>query len=161
MSTVRIEPFEDRDLDGVVDLSLRAWAPVFVHIEQSMDAAVYEEFYPDGWEISQRESVQGVCGDPETKVWVAREGTDVAGFVAVKVHTTTYAEIYMIAVDPAYQRRGIAMALTGFALDWMREQGIGIAMVETGSDPGHAPARRTYERAGFGLFPVSRYFKKL
>jgi hypothetical protein len=28
-------------------------------------------------------------------------------------------------------------------------------------DPGHAPARRTYEAAGFRIFPVARYFKKL
>jgi hypothetical protein len=33
-----------------------------------------------------------------------------------------------------------------------------VAMVETGGDPGHAPARRTYEKAGFGLFPTARYF---
>jgi hypothetical protein len=36
-----------------------------------------------------------------------------------------------------------------------------IEMVETGGDPGHGPARRAYEKAGFGLWPVARYFKKL
>jgi len=36
-----------------------------------------------------------------------------------------------------------------------------LAMVETGADPGHAPARQTYEQAGFNELPVSRYFKKL
>jgi hypothetical protein len=36
-----------------------------------------------------------------------------------------------------------------------------VAMVETGGDPGHAPARHTYEKQGFRLFPVARYFKKL
>jgi hypothetical protein len=34
-------------------------------------------------------------------------------------------------------------------------------MVETAGDPGHAPARHTYEKADFALFPVARYFKKL
>jgi hypothetical protein len=34
-------------------------------------------------------------------------------------------------------------------------------MVETGGDPGHAPARRTYESAGSRLFPIARYFNKL
>jgi hypothetical protein len=34
-------------------------------------------------------------------------------------------------------------------------------MVETGGDPGHAPARRTYERSGFTLLPIARYFKNL
>jgi hypothetical protein len=35
------------------------------------------------------------------------------------------------------------------------------AMVETGGDPGHTPSRRSYESAGFRLFPVARYFEKL
>lgn len=36
-----------------------------------------------------------------------------------------------------------------------------IAMVETGGDPGHAPAHYVYEKGGFELFPIARYFKKL
>jgi hypothetical protein len=30
-----------------------------------------------------------------------------------------------------------------------------------GGDPGHGPAHRVYEKAGFGLWPMARYFKKL
>jgi RimJ/RimL family protein N-acetyltransferase len=36
-----------------------------------------------------------------------------------------------------------------------------IAMVETGGDPGHAPARAAYEKAGFRVLPLARYFRKL
>jgi RimJ/RimL family protein N-acetyltransferase len=43
----------------------------------------------------------------------------------------------------------------------MKDAGMSIAMVETGVDPGHTPARHTYEKLGFGLFQVARYFKKL
>ncbi|MGP1387501.1 MAG: hypothetical protein ACTS2F_28325 [Thainema sp.] len=52
-------------------------------------------------------------------------------------------------------------ALIQFALDWMTEAGMSIAMVETGGDPGHAPAHYVYEKGGFELFPIARYFKKL
>lgn len=45
--------------------------------------------------------------------------------------------------------------------DWFKKAGKAIAMVETGADPGHAPARRAYEAAGFRLLPVARYFKSL
>jgi ribosomal protein S18 acetylase RimI-like enzyme len=126
-----------------------------------MDAPVYEAFYPKGWRVSQQEAVQGVLDSPETHVWVATDGQRVAGFVAVKRHDDTLGEIYMVAVDPKAQRRGIGMALTQFAEQWMRDSGLSVAMVETGADPGHGPARRTYEKAGFRLWPVSRYFKKL
>jgi hypothetical protein len=33
--------------------------------------------------------------------------------------------------------------------------------VETGDDPGHAPARAAYERTGFERWPVARYFREL
>ncbi|WP_242072512.1 GNAT family N-acetyltransferase [Microcoleus sp. FACHB-68] len=67
----------------------------------------------------------------------------------------------MVAVDPDFQGRGIGSALIEFALAWMKDAGMSIAMVETGGDAGHAPARHTYEKVGFELFPVARYFKKL
>ena len=64
-------------------------------------------------------------------------------------------------VDPGYQRRGIAAVLTRHALARMKAAGMSTAMVETGGDPGHAPARATYEAAGFRLFPVAKYFRML
>jgi RimJ/RimL family protein N-acetyltransferase len=36
-----------------------------------------------------------------------------------------------------------------------------VAMVKTGGDPGHAPARRVYEKAGYTFLPIARYFKNL
>ena len=69
--------------------------------------------------------------------------------------------IYMLAVDPDYQGGGIGTALTEFALARIKDAGMPVAMVETGFDPGHAAARRTYEKAGYVQLPVARYFKKL
>jgi ribosomal protein S18 acetylase RimI-like enzyme len=103
-----------------------------------------------------------VCSDPAVHVWVASEASTTAGFVALKLHPgDRMGEIYMIAVDPAFQRRGIASRLTEHAVELFRNAGMSIAMVETGGDPGHAPARRAYEAAGFTLLPVARYFKSL
>lgn len=158
---IRIEPYEARHLDAVVALSLRAWAPVFDSIQQAMDHDVYQEFYPD-WRVSQQQAVEDVCAAADTHVWVAIDAGITVGFVAVKLHAqTSMGEIYMVAVDPAAQGHGIGAALTAFALDWMKDAGMAVAMVETGGDPGHAPARRTYEKLGFGLLPIARYFKKL
>jgi ribosomal protein S18 acetylase RimI-like enzyme len=174
---MRIEPYDPRQLDAVIRLSLRAWAPVFDSIQNAMDFDVYREFYPD-WRVSQQKAVEEVCADADTKVWVAMaerppspvgdatrtaiDSGSTVGFVAVKLHLeSSMGEIYMIAVDPDYQRRGIGAALTQFALDWMKVAGMSVAMVETGGDPGHAPARYTYEKMGFRLLPIARYFKKL
>lgn len=39
--------------------------------------------------------------------------------------------------------------------------GMDIAVVETGGDPGHVPARAAYEVAGFTLLSMARYFRML
>jgi ribosomal protein S18 acetylase RimI-like enzyme len=157
-----IKPYDASDLEGVVRLSLRAWAPVFDSLKQVFAPSVYDTFYPQGWRGTQDKAVRNVCASADFKVWVAIESETVAGFVALRYHAgDKLGEIYMIAVDPDFQRRGIARAMTNFAVERMKEAGMTIAMVETGGDPGHAPARAAYANAGFGLLPVARYFKKL
>jgi GNAT superfamily N-acetyltransferase len=159
---MQIEPYNPQQLEAVISLSLRAWTPVFDSIQDTLDADVYRVFYPDGWRVSQQKAVEDVCAAEETNVWVAIDADFTIGFVAVKLDSeSSMGEIYMVAVDPDFQGRGIGIALTEFALAWMKDAGMSIAMVETGCDPGHAPARHTYERVGFGLLPVARYFKKL
>jgi GNAT superfamily N-acetyltransferase len=159
---MRIEPYDAAHLDALIGLTLRAWEPVFASIEQVLDADVYQAFYPQQWQVSQQKAVVDVCGAADTHVWVAFEADAVAGFVVVKLHgDDKMGEIEMVGVDPDFQGRGIGAELIAFAVDWMREAGMVIAMVETGGDPGHGSARRAYENAGFGLWPVARYFKKL
>jgi ribosomal protein S18 acetylase RimI-like enzyme len=158
---MQIEAYEPSYADAVARLSLRAWSPVFDSLRESLAPDVYQSFYPDGWRVSQEKSVRDTCASADMKVWVAIEAGTVAGFVAIRFHEGKLGEIYMIAVDPDYQRRGIAMALTDFAVERMKEAGMEIAMVETGGDPGHAPARAAYEKAGFRVLPLARYFRKL
>lgn len=160
-SGVEIERYEESKLEEIVQLSFRAWQPVFASIESAMDADVYRELYPD-WRVAQRAAVESVCADEDTHVWVASKESRIVGFVALQLHRDNrMGEIYMIAVDPDFQRRGIATALTNYSLAWLKDAGMPVAMVETGEDPGHAPARRTYESAGFRRLPIARYFKKL
>jgi ribosomal protein S18 acetylase RimI-like enzyme len=154
-----IEPYEESTLDAVVALSLRAWAPVFESIEQALDDGVYRHFYGEDWREAQEKAVRSTCAADDIHVWVARQGEPVAGFVAVKLHDEGLGEIYMVAVDPDCQRRGIARALTDHAVAWFEAQGVAVVMVETGGDPGHAPARAAYEAMGFRRFPVARYFR--
>lgn len=159
---MQIEPYNPRHLDAVILLSLRAWTPVFESIQNAMDADVYRAFYPDNWRVSQQKAVKDVCTAEDVNVWIALDADSTAGFVAVKLDfESKMGEIYMVAVDPDFQGHGIGSALIEFALAWMKDAGMSIAMVETGGDPGHAPARHAYEKLGFGLWSVARYFKKL
>ena len=153
---------EDRDVGAVVDLSLRTWAPVFASIERALGSGIFRRLHPD-WREDQRRAVREVCAAEKSRVWVAEVDGSVVGFVATEVFDAgrSMGETSMLAVDPDYQGGGIGTALTEFALDRLRDAGVRVAMVETGGDPGHAAARRTYEKAGYVLSPVARYFKNL
>ena len=160
-----IRPLEDADIPAVVEFSLRAWAPVFASFEQVLGRGIYARIYPD-WRPSQAEAVTRTCREWSDTTWVAVENGHPIGFVAVVHHDAAHpepnsAEIEMIAVDPAFQRRGIATALMTVALDHMQAAGAVLASVSTGGDPGHEPARRAYERAGFTALPLVRYYKTL
>jgi len=158
----QIRPFDDRDVEAVVDLSLRAWTPVFASLERVLGSEIFGRPHPD-WREDQRRAVEDVCAAKEGRVWVAEVGASAVGFVAVEFHhpECSMGEISMLAVHPDHQGGGIGTALTEFALDRLKEAGMTVAMVETGGDPGHAAARRTYEKAGYVLLPIARYFKNL
>jgi GNAT superfamily N-acetyltransferase len=93
--------------------------------------------------------VRDVLADSTQRVWVSEDaGERAIGFVAATLHREQeLGEIYLIAVDPGAQGQGIGTALTRVATDWLRQSGMRVAMIETGGDRGHAPARRLYEKA--------------
>ena len=107
--------------------------------------------------------MEEVCAADKGRVWVAEVDARAVGFVAVALDhpERSMGEISMLAVDPDHQGGGIGTALTEFALDRLKDAGMTVAMVETGGDPGHATARRTYEKAGYVQLPIARYFKNL
>jgi ribosomal protein S18 acetylase RimI-like enzyme len=149
------------DIETLVAFALRAWAPVFESFRQVLGNAIYAQVYPD-CRTSQTEAVMGACRDGNMDVFVAEEQDRVVGYVAVNFHDDPpCGEIEMIAVDPDFQRRGVASTLTSFALDHTAARGFSLAIVATGGDLGHAAARRTYEKAGFVGLPLVRYYKGL
>ncbi|NLK08073.1 MAG: GNAT family N-acetyltransferase [Firmicutes bacterium] len=159
----KIETYTPDDLDCVLRLSLRAWAPVFSSLKEVLGSAVFEELYPH-WPLTQAETIEATCLAKQDSTWVAKhpDSGAVVGFVVLKLNEeNNVGEIYMLAVDPKHQGQGIGTALTHFALDIMKSRGMKTAMVETGGDPGHEPARATYEKAGFTVLPIARYFKRL
>ena len=112
-----IDPHADSKLDAIVRVSLRAWEPVFESLRAAMGPAVYRAFYGDDWRVAQRAAVEAVCADGDVHVWVASKESRTAGFVAPKLHAADrMGEIYMIAVEPDFQRRGIAASLTSHAV---------------------------------------------
>lgn len=156
-----IRLFTPADVDAVVEFSLRAWAPVFESFEKVLGTEIFLRVYPD-WLASQARDVARVCTEHASRTWVAVVDGRPVGFAAsVYDEAASSGEIEMIAVDPRYQRQGIAAALIDHSLDRMREAGLKLAGIGTGGDPGHAPARAAYEKAGFTPLPLVHYYKAL
>ncbi len=127
-----------------------------------MGSEIFRRQHPD-WREDQRRAVEEVLSAKKGRVWVAEVDAGVVGFVAVEFNhpERSMGETSMLAVDPDHHGGGIGTALTEFALERLRDAGMRVAMVETGGDAGHAAARRTYEKAGYALLPIARYFKNL
>jgi GNAT superfamily N-acetyltransferase len=161
-SAVEIREFREGDLETVIEFSLRAWAPVFASVRDALGDDIFLRLHPD-WKANQAEVVRSSCTNDERDVFVAVANGRPVGFVAVALNAfhERMGVIDVIGVDPDYQRRGISLRLTEFATKHMRSCGMDIAVVETGGDPGHTPARRAYETAGFTLLPIARYFRLL
>lgn len=173
------------DIDAVVEFSVRAWRPVFESFMNVMGPDIFRRIYPH-WQAVQADAVRDACRDEAHRTWVAEapgpanrpdasrapEAPDTAeeptraarpiAFVVVAAHDDPRrGEIYLIAVDPDHQNHGIGLALVNFATDRITELGLPLAEIGTGGDPGHAPARHVYEKAGFTPVPLVRYYKAL
>jgi ribosomal protein S18 acetylase RimI-like enzyme len=157
-----IRPYNDKDLDPIVELSLLAWEPVFESFEMILGHQIYPIVYPD-WRASQAEGVaEAVKDEDKYTTLVAEVDGAVAGFISYSLnHDDKTGEVVLLAVHPEFQNKEIGTELNKAALDAMKEAGMKLAVVGTGGEEGHAPARRTYEKAGYTGLPLVRYYKKI
>lgn len=159
---IEIVPYVPSMRADILKLSLEAWQPVFSRMKAEVLPYVYAAFYPDGWRERQRSDIGDFLDNEGSRTWVAARSGTVLGFVSLRLHPEDkMGEIYILAVDPDHQRKGIGRSLMAFAERHIREAGMDIVMVETGGDSGHRAARAIYEAEGYAQWPVARYFKKL
>lgn len=156
---IDIRRFVDDDLDAVVAFSLRAWEPIFASVRDVLGDEIFLRLHPD-WRASQAEEVRSSCTNDDRDVFVAVVDGHPVGFVAVALNAfhERMGAIEIVGVDPDHQRTGVGARLTEHALDHMRAHGMTIAVVETGGDPGHAPARELYAATGFTVLPSRATF---
>jgi GNAT superfamily N-acetyltransferase len=156
----QIHPFNKGDINDLIQITLLAFEPVFVSFEQILGSKIYPIIYPD-WRKSQIEGVEKICNNEKIGLWVAEVGGNAVGFIAYELYDDKTGEVQLLAVHPEYQNHGIGTELNTFALQKMKENGMTMAVVATGGDESHAPARKSYEKAGYTGLPLVRYYKDL
>jgi [ribosomal protein S18]-alanine N-acetyltransferase len=98
-----------------------------------------------GWRY-RAQSVRELIDDPETVTLVARNGESLAGFGIMKFGDER-AHLVLLAVRPAYQRRGIARRI----IHWLVESAVtaGVVSIHVELRAGNTAAYTFYRAIGF------------
>lgn len=141
------------DVQACVAFGVEAFRSVYASFETLYGPDLFERIEPD-WEATQASYISSAITDSDDETWVYDLDGRPAGFVVLKMDAHGIADIDLLAVDPEVQGQGIATMLNRFAFDRSQEASMAYVVVATADDLGHAPARHSYERAGFSPMPI-------
>ena len=157
-----IRAFEPGDLATLQSIRKAAFEPVF----NSFRGIVGEQIAALAFRTADEEQatlLEDICAAQSGhQVLVVECAQQTIGFVSYSLDAEQRTgEIGLNAVLPEYAGRGIGTWMYQRVLATMKDKGMKLAVVGTGGDDSHAPARRSYEKAGFGPAIPSVYLYKL
>ena len=146
-----IRPFRPADLPAMQEVRRLAFAPVFQSFRDIVGEEIARRAFSDA-DAEQARLLETLCGTGSShQVFVVTVSEEVVGFVSLSLDEKhQMGEIGLNAMHPAHAGQGLGAAMYTFALERMKSAGMKVATVGTGGDPSHAPARRAYEKVGFG-----------
>ena len=161
MSEIVTRPFESTDTPRLCEIALLAWKPIFGHWADLMSPEMFRAAFGTDWRMDKMGQIESFCARYPQWCLVTEVDGRIAGFITwVLYRKRAIAEIGNNAVDPEYQGRGIGTQQYNRVLEVFRAEGMKFAMVKTGLDEPHAPARAAYEKAGFvALIPTVTYYR--
>ena len=155
-----IRPFEEPDMERVLEIAELAWEPIYDGYRKAMGEELFLAFYPD-WRSSKRAHIRKImrsgCG------FVTLIEGNVVGFCSYAHEDGAQTGTVMDnAVHPDWRGNGIGAMQNRWILEFLRSRGVKYVCVHTGLDDAHAPARKTYERVGFDRsIPNVVYYQEL
>ena len=155
-----IERTLPEQIEALCELSVKAWQPVFDERVRLLGKELYDCFFSE-WKEAKKKDIERNLR--ENIGYTALVNGEIAGFmIYIRDNASKTAIIDALAVDPEYGGLGIGTKLCLYVKEQMKKDGMMYAVVTTGLDDAHAPARHTYEKMGFekGL-PSVKYFMNL
>ena len=138
-------PVEVPDVDGVTIRGYRdSDAPEVLRVNAAAFAHHPEQGSMDAANLAER--MAGSWFDP-AGLLVADAGDGLLAFHWTKQHSETLGEVYVVAVDPAAQGRGLGKAVTAAGLDHLASVGVRRIILYVESD--NEAAIATYTKLGF------------
>ncbi|NLE80115.1 MAG: GNAT family N-acetyltransferase, partial [Rhodococcus sp.] len=93
----RVVTYLPQHRPAVVELSERAWEPVFAQLRENVPSYVYNAFYPRGWWERQQHDIETLLDEEAEQTLVALIGDEVCGWVSVRLHKEdSMGEIYIL-----------------------------------------------------------------
>lgn len=128
---------------AVVDNLRSAEIAAFIeeHIRETRDVSPSQEKQPLDIEALRK---------PGITLWTATEDGRIIGCVALKRLGPDAAEIKSMRVAREHRGRGVGAALLRYILGEAKAMNLATLYLETGSTDFFVPARKLYERLGFG-----------
>ena len=157
---IRIIPCEEKYIEAAIELTYVAWQPIFDGYLESLGEKMFADLYGNWKEGKYCRVFEGLTSG---RGYVALVDGELAGFVFYTVDPEKKTgSVQENAVAPTFRGLGIAQKMYDFVFGKMKEEGMVYAMVSTGLDNAHAPARRAYEKVGFDrTIENVRYYKEL
>jgi len=148
-ATRQFRPVRPEEIEAITAIAVRAWEPIFAAYREAVGDTLFEKMW-FGWRASKADQVRQAALRQPDCVYVTEEDGRILGFITFHLDPASrVGTIGNNAVDPQCQAKGVGTAQHREVLRIMRERGMRAARVTTGLDEGHAPARRSYEKAGF------------
>lgn len=139
------------DIPRICEIAKLAWEKIFDYLETSYGKNLYNTVNPDCRNSKTPAIIRFFEQHPDW-LYVAERNGRVVGFICFEINSSTRCgTIGNNAADPECGEKGVGQEMYQAVLEKFRQEGVKAAMVTTGADPAHAPARRAYERAGFKL----------
>ena len=160
-ATVAVRPFvPGQDEEAWLEVNNRAFS---WHPEQGgwdLETLRHREeqpwFDPSGFLLHERDGkLAGFCWTKVHHQTPEEHGGDTHGGHGHS-HDQDLGEIYVVAVDPAFQRMGLGRQMVLAGLDWLTGRGIRTAMLYVDAD--NEGALHLYDEMGFGLDHVDRAY---
>jgi ribosomal protein S18 acetylase RimI-like enzyme len=124
-----IRPYRPEDLPLIQQITVESFEAVSIdrNIEASFGLVAGKD-----WRARKARDVTADCEIQPEGVFVAEEDGEVAGYVTTRLDRFSgIGRIPNLAVDPRFRAKGLGTTLIQHALNWMREQGMAMAKIET------------------------------
>ncbi len=141
-----INPSEEF-IEAAAEIAAQAWVGIRKVNREILGEDIYKLLHND-WQEAKKNTVRNAL--KEGKGFIALCDNKVLGFTTYQIkEDLKIGEILNNAVSPDARGLGIAGLLNSALIKLFKEKGCIAAMVSTGLDEGHAPARKAYEKLGF------------